>query len=110
MPYRDGQPVIVVSGGKCIPAGLTVVDRSSRQIHHAVRSARSQHPAALSLPERFGSPARLRKAGQRRLVTPSRSKGPSLAGSFTLVFDRRELLAGHSRRSAGPGVAEHGAG
>ncbi|GAA2799050.1 hypothetical protein GCM10010441_25100 [Kitasatospora paracochleata] len=30
--YRDGQPVIVVSGGTAIPAGLTVVDGSSTRV------------------------------------------------------------------------------
>ncbi|MGW3228590.1 hypothetical protein [Kitasatospora sp. NPDC001095] len=30
--YRDGQPVIVVSGGRYIPAGLTVVDGSGNAV------------------------------------------------------------------------------
>ncbi|MFB7860604.1 hypothetical protein [Streptomyces sp. NPDC056069] len=30
--YRDGQPVIVVSGGKYIPAGLTVVDAGGHAV------------------------------------------------------------------------------
>ncbi|MGW4231234.1 hypothetical protein ACWEF9_18400 [Streptomyces sp. NPDC004980] len=30
--YRDGRPVIVVSGGKTIPAALTVVDEAGNQI------------------------------------------------------------------------------
>ncbi|GAA2442979.1 hypothetical protein ACFPFX_09210 [Streptomyces mauvecolor] len=30
--YRDGQPVVVVSGGSTIPAGLTVVDGSRQPV------------------------------------------------------------------------------
>lgn len=37
-----------------------------------VPGPRLQHPAVLTLLERFGSPARIRKAGRRRLVTMGR--------------------------------------
>ncbi len=40
---------------------------------------RLQHPAVLTLLERFGSPARIRKAGRRRLVTLLRPKAPRMA-------------------------------
>lgn len=38
-----------------------------------------QHPAVLTLLERFGSPAQIRKAGCRRLVTLLRPKAPRIA-------------------------------
>lgn len=38
-----------------------------------------QHPAVLTLLERFGSPAQIRKAGRRRLVTLLRPKTPRMA-------------------------------
>lgn len=38
-----------------------------------------QHPAVLTLLERFGSPAQIRKAGRRRLVTLLRPKAPRMA-------------------------------
>lgn len=39
---------------------------------------RLQHPAVLTLLERFGSPAQIRKAGRRRLVTLLRPKAPRM--------------------------------
>jgi hypothetical protein len=41
-----------------------------------VLGPRLQHPAVPTLLERFGSPARIRKAGRRRLVTLLRPKAP----------------------------------
>ncbi|KOU25538.1 IS110 family transposase, partial [Streptomyces sp. WM6368] len=38
-----------------------------------------QHPAVLMLLERFGSPAQIRKAGRRRLITLMRPKAPRMA-------------------------------
>lgn len=52
------------------------------QIHPSlerVLSPRLQHPAVLALLERFGSPAQIRKAGRRRLVTLLRPKAPRMA-------------------------------
>ncbi len=40
---------------------------------------RLQHPAVLTLLDRFGSPAQIRKAGRRRLVTLLRPKAPRMA-------------------------------
>jgi len=42
-------------------------------------SSQIQHPAVLTLLERFGSPAQTRKAGRRRLVTLLRPKAPRMA-------------------------------
>ncbi|MFD3788814.1 hypothetical protein [Streptomyces cyaneofuscatus] len=39
--YRDGQPVIVVSGGKSIPAGLTIVDETDAPVGAYVASVES---------------------------------------------------------------------
>ncbi|MER5498601.1 IS110 family transposase [Streptomyces sp. NPDC002561] len=44
-----------------------------------VLGPRLQHPAVLTLLERFGSPAQIRKAGRRRLVTLLRPKAPRMA-------------------------------
>lgn len=44
-----------------------------------VLGPRMQHPAVLALLERFGSPAQIRKAGRRRLVTMLRPKAPRMA-------------------------------
>ncbi|MFE6417438.1 IS110 family transposase [Streptomyces rochei] len=86
------------------------------QIHPSlerVLGPRLQHPAVLTVLERFGSPAQMRKAGRRRLVTLLRPKAPrldeqtvtvpgtevaalivpSLAASITSVLDQRKLLA-----------------
>ncbi|GAB2470476.1 IS110 family transposase [Streptomyces incanus] len=52
------------------------------QIHphlERVLGPRIQHPAVLTLLERFGSPAQIRKAGRRRLVTLIRPKAPRMA-------------------------------
>ncbi|WP_280883294.1 IS110 family transposase [Streptomyces pseudovenezuelae] len=52
------------------------------QIHphlERVLGPRIQHPAVLTLLERFGSPAQIRKAGRRRLVTLLRPKAPRMA-------------------------------
>ncbi|MEU6980751.1 IS110 family transposase [Streptomyces sp. NPDC046371] len=52
------------------------------QIHPSlerVLGPRLQHPAVLTLLERFGPPAQIRKAGRRRLVTLLRPKAPRMA-------------------------------
>lgn len=52
------------------------------QIHPSlerVLGPRVQHPAVLMMLERFGSPAELRKAGRRQLVTLIRPKAPRMA-------------------------------
>lgn len=52
------------------------------QIHPSlerVLGPRLQHPAVLTLLERFGSPAQIRNAGRRRLVKPLRPKAPRMA-------------------------------
>lgn len=52
------------------------------QIHPSlerVLGPRADHPAVLTLLERFGSPARLRKAGRRQLVSLARIKAPRMA-------------------------------
>ncbi|MFB7493397.1 IS110 family transposase [Streptomyces sp. NPDC056161] len=52
------------------------------QIHphlERVVGPRIQHPAVLMLLERFGSPAQIRKAGRRRLITLIRPKNPRMA-------------------------------
>ncbi|MFE4209481.1 IS110 family transposase, partial [Streptomyces goshikiensis] len=52
------------------------------QIHPSlerVLGPRLQHPAVLTLLKRFGSPAQIRKAGRRRLVTLLRPKAPRMA-------------------------------
>ncbi|MEU0308001.1 MULTISPECIES: IS110 family transposase [Streptomyces] len=52
------------------------------QIHPSlerVLGPRLQHPAVLTMLERFGSPAQMRKAGRRRLVTLLRPKAPRMA-------------------------------
>lgn len=52
------------------------------QIHPSlerVLGPRLQHPAVLTLLERFGSPAQIRKAGRCRLVTLLRPKAPRMA-------------------------------
>lgn len=52
------------------------------QIHPSlerVLGPRLQHPAVLTLLERFGFPAQIRKAGRRRLVTLLRPKAPRKA-------------------------------
>lgn len=59
-----------------------VSDGLLAQIHPSlerVLGPRLQHPAVLTLLERFGSPAQIRKAGRRRLVTLMRPKAPRMA-------------------------------
>ncbi|WP_399141452.1 transposase [Streptomyces sp. NBUA17] len=63
------------------------------QIHPSlerVLGPRSQHPAVLTLLERFGSPARIHMAGRRRLVTLLRPKAPRMAERLV-----EELLEDH---------------
>jgi transposase len=63
------------------------------QIHPSLErilGPRLDHPAVLALLERHGSPAQLRKAGRRRLVTLLRPKAPRLAER--LVEDIFEAL------------------
>ncbi|MGW3073553.1 hypothetical protein [Kitasatospora sp. NPDC001132] len=47
--YRDGQPVIVVSGGKYIPAELPIVDSSG--VAYATRFAWQNGAAVLGTPD-----------------------------------------------------------
>ncbi|MEU2482939.1 IS110 family transposase [Streptomyces sp. NPDC004126] len=52
------------------------------QIHPSlerVLGPRVQHPAVLRLLDQFGSPAQIRKAGRRRLITLIRPKAPRMA-------------------------------
>ncbi|MGK5544996.1 IS110 family transposase [Streptomyces sp. URMC 127] len=52
------------------------------QIHPSlerVLGPRLDHPAVLTMLERFGSPAELRKAGRRRLISLARPKAPRMA-------------------------------
>jgi transposase len=52
------------------------------QIHPSLEQVlgpRLDHPAVLTLLERFGSPAQIRKAGRRRLLTLLRPKAPRIA-------------------------------
>ncbi|MEU4777327.1 IS110 family transposase [Micromonospora sp. NPDC023633] len=52
------------------------------QIHphlERVLGPRVQHPAVLTLLERFGSPAQIRKAGRRRLISLLQPKAPRMA-------------------------------
>ena len=59
------------------------------QIHPSaerVLGPRLQHPAVLTLLERFGSPAQIRKAGRRRLVTLLRPKAPRMAERLVEEF------------------------
>ncbi|MGY5124241.1 IS110 family RNA-guided transposase [Streptomyces nigrescens] len=52
------------------------------QIHPSLEKVlgpRLDHPAVLTLLERFGPPAQIRKAGRRRLVTLLRPKAPRMA-------------------------------
>lgn len=54
---------------------LTQIHPSSER----VLGPRLQHPAVLTLLERFGSPAQIREAGRHRLVTLLRPKAPRMA-------------------------------
>jgi transposase len=72
------------------------------QIHPSlerVLGPRLQHPAVLTLLERFGSPAQIRKAGRRRLVTLLRPKAPRMAERlvediFTALDERTVTVPG----------------
>ncbi len=72
------------------------------QIHPSLEQVlgpRLDHPAVLALLERFGSPAQIRKAGRRRLVTLLRPKAPRMAERLV------EDISPHSTRrpSSSPG-------
>ncbi|MEV6683533.1 IS110 family transposase [Streptomyces erythrochromogenes] len=54
---------------------LTRIHRSLER----VLGPRIQHPAVLGLLDQFGSPARIRQAGRRRLVALARPKAPRMA-------------------------------
>ncbi|MEV0443515.1 IS110 family transposase [Streptomyces spectabilis] len=72
------------------------------QIHphlERVIGPRIQHPAVLTLLERFGSPAQIRKAGRRRLVTLIRPKAPRMAERlvddiFTALDEQTVIVPG----------------
>ncbi|MFD7705374.1 IS110 family transposase [Streptomyces caelestis] len=72
------------------------------QIHPSLEQAlgpRVQHPAALKLLDQFGSPAQIRKAGRRRLVTLIRPKTPRMAerpveDSFTALDKQTAVVPG----------------
>ncbi|MEU1694524.1 IS110 family transposase [Streptomyces hirsutus] len=72
------------------------------QIHPPLEKAvgpRLDHPAVLTLLERFGSPAQLRKAGRRRLVTLLRPKAPRMAERlvediFTALDEQSVIVPG----------------
>lgn len=60
---------------------------------------RLQHPAVLTLLERFGSPAQIRKAVRRRLVPLPRSKAPRMAqrlieGIFAALDEQTVMIPG----------------
>ncbi|MFE3599033.1 IS110 family transposase [Streptomyces sp. NPDC059142] len=72
------------------------------QIHphlERVVGPRIQHPAVLTLLERFGSPAQIRKAGRRRLITLIRPKAPRMAERlvediFTALDEQTVIVPG----------------
>lgn len=72
------------------------------QIHPSLEKVlgpRLDHPAVLALLERFGSPAQLRKAGRRRLVTLLRPKAPRMAERlvddiFTALDEQTVIVPG----------------
>ncbi|WP_435792397.1 IS110 family transposase [Actinacidiphila glaucinigra] len=72
------------------------------QIHpplEKILGPRLDHPAVLTLLERFGSPAQLRKAGRRRLVTLLRPKAPRMAERlvediFTALDEQTVIVPG----------------
>jgi transposase len=72
------------------------------QIHPAlerVLGPRLDHPAVLTLLEQFGSPAALRKAGRRRLVSLARPRAPRLAERlvediFTALDEQTVIVPG----------------
>ncbi|WP_443080730.1 IS110 family transposase [Streptomyces sp. PTD5-9] len=72
------------------------------QIHphlERVIGPRIQHPAVLTLLERFGSPAQIRKAGRRRLANLVRPKAPRMAERlvddiFTALDEQTVIVPG----------------
>ncbi|MEU0188056.1 IS110 family transposase [Streptomyces sp. NPDC006207] len=72
------------------------------QIHpplEKILGPRLDHPAVLTLLERFGSPAQLRKAGRRRLITLLRPKAPRMAERlvediFTALDEQTVIVPG----------------
>jgi hypothetical protein len=72
------------------------------QIHPSlerVLGPRIQHPAVLKLLDQFGSPAQIRKAGRRRLVTLIRPKAPRMAERlvddiFTALGEQTVVVSG----------------
>jgi transposase len=72
------------------------------QIHPSlerVLGPRVQHPAVLRLLDQFGSPAQIRKAGRRRLVTLIRPKAPRMAARlvddiFTALDEQSVVVPG----------------
>lgn len=81
------------------------------QIHPSperVLGPRLQHPGVLTLLERFSSPAQIRKAGRRRLVTPLRPKAPRMTERlvddiFTALDEQNRHRSGNrGGRSDGP--------
>ncbi|MGA5811105.1 IS110 family transposase [Streptomyces cellulosae] len=72
------------------------------QIHphlERVLGPRIQHPAVLTLLERFGSPKTIRKAGRRRLATLLRPKAPRMAERlvediFTALDEQTVVVTG----------------
>ncbi|RPK33396.1 Transposase [Streptomyces sp. ADI93-02] len=72
------------------------------QIHPSlerVLGPRLDHPAMLFLLERYGSPAQLRKAGRRRLITMLKPKAPRMAERlvediFTALDEQTVIVPG----------------
>ncbi|QIY66510.1 IS110 family transposase [Streptomyces sp. RPA4-2] len=72
------------------------------QIHPSLErilGPRLDHPAVLFLLERYGSPAQLRKAGRRRLITMLRPKAPRMAERlvediFTALDEQTVIVPG----------------
>jgi transposase len=72
------------------------------QIHPSLERTlgpRIQHPAVLRLLDQYGSPAQIRKAGRRRLVTLIRPKAPRMAERlvediFTALDEQSVVVAG----------------
>ncbi|WP_093493300.1 IS110 family transposase [Streptomyces sp. 2112.3] len=72
------------------------------QIHPSlerVLGPRVQHPAVLKLLDQFGSPAQIRKAGRRRLVSLMRPKAPRMAERlvediFTALDEQTVIVPG----------------
>ncbi len=82
------------------------------QIHPSLEKIlgpRLDHPAVLALLERFGSPAQLRRAGRRRLVTLLRPRAPRMAerlvGDIFTALERAERWALGGRTVATRGLS-----